>query len=173
MRINLAGIAYDSVTDGPGIRLVFFVQGCRHRCPGCHNPGTWDLAGGTPYKLDDLYPLIGKYSYMHGITFSGGEPFLQAKPLAALGRKVKEAGYNIVTYTGFYFEEILAHSRKSASWLDLLKVTDLLIDGPYLEDQRHTNLPFCGSANQRLLHVPATLKAGKPVNWYEDSRVIP
>jgi anaerobic ribonucleoside-triphosphate reductase activating protein len=172
MRLNLAGIAYDSVTDGPGIRLVFFVQGCRHQCPGCHNPGTWDFAGGTSYKVADLYALIGKYSYIHGVTFSGGEPFLQAGPLALLGRQVKEAGYNIVTYTGFYVEEILTHARQSRTWLDLLQVTDILIDGPYLQERRDPSLPYCGSANQRLLHVPATLKTGKPVPWYEDSRVM-
>jgi anaerobic ribonucleoside-triphosphate reductase activating protein len=172
MRLNLAGIAYDSVTDGPGIRMVLFAQGCRHRCPGCHNPGTWDFAGGTSYDLRELHSLIGKYGYMDGVTFSGGEPFHQAKPLALLGRKIKEAGYNIVTYTGFYMEEILAHSRQSGAWLDLLKVTDILIDGPYLQDQRDPRLLFCGSANQRILHVPATLRTGKPVAWYEDSRVM-
>jgi anaerobic ribonucleoside-triphosphate reductase activating protein len=172
MRLNLAGIVYDSVTDGPGIRMVLFVQGCPHRCPGCHNPDTWDFAGGTSHDLGDLYSLIGKYGYMHGVTFSGGEPFHQAKPLALLGRQVKDAGYNIVTYTGFTIEEILAQSRQSRTWLDLLEVTDILIDGPYRQDQRDPSLLFRGSANQRILHVPATLKAGKPVIWYEDSRVM-
>lgn len=172
MRLNLAGIVYDSVTDGPGIRMVLFVQGCPHHCPGCHNPGTWDFAGGTPYDLGDVYSLIGKYGYMHGVTFSGGEPFHQAEALALLGRQVKGAGYSIVTYTGYTIEEILAQSRQSAAWLDLLEVTDILIDGPYLQNQRDPSLLFCGSANQRILHVQATLKAGKPVTWHEDSRVM-
>ncbi len=160
LQVNLAGIAYDSVTDGPGIRLVLFAQGCDHRCPGCHNPATWDFKGGTPYHITDLYALLGRYGYIDGVTFSGGEPFYQAAPLAALGKRIKDRGYNIVTYSGFLYEEILARSRWDKPWLDLLQVTDILIDGPYLLEKRDLNLPFRGSANQRLIDVPGTLRAG-------------
>ncbi len=163
MHVNLAGIAYDSVTDGPGIRLVLFAQGCDHRCPGCHNPDTWDFKGGSRYDISGIYALIsGRYRYVDGVTFSGGEPFYQAAPLAALGKQIKDNGYNVVTYSGFLFEEILARGQRDKPWLDLLKVTDILIDGPYHSGSRDASLPFCGSANQRLIDVPGTFKTGRP-----------
>ncbi len=159
--VRLAGIARDSVTDGPGLRLVLFTQGCDHRCPGCHNPATWDFAGGTLYSLPELYALVKRYGYVDGVTFSGGEPFYQAAPLAALGRKIKKEGYTIVTYTGYFFEEILQRSGGERAFGDLLRVTDLLIDGPFLQEAKEASLAFRGSANQRLIDVPGSLKAGR------------
>lgn len=159
--IKLAGIAYDSVSDGPGIRLVLFAQGCDHRCPGCHNPAAWDFSGGTLYTVPGLYALVKEYGYVDGVTFSGGEPFYQAAPLAALGRQIRPKGYNIVTYSGFHFEEILARSGGDRGWRDLLGVTDILVDGPFLLAARDAGLPFRGSANQRLIDVPRSLKTGR------------
>jgi anaerobic ribonucleoside-triphosphate reductase activating protein len=161
--VRLAGIAYDSVTDGPGLRLVFFVQGCDRRCPGCHNPGTWDFAGGTVHRVQDLLNLVRRSGPLDGVTFSGGEPFHQAAPLTELGRPLQAGGLSVVTYTGFLYEEILAASARRPAWLDLLTVTDLLVDGPYMEALRDAKLPYRGSRNQRLIDVPGSLKAGRVV----------
>ena len=163
-RVNLAGIAFDSVTDGPGLRLVLFAQGCDHKCSGCHNPSTWDFHGGRSYTLEELVSLVERYGYVDGVTFSGGEPFYQAGPLALLGKKLKTRGYTIVTYTGFPFEEIQRRAAGGGnSFGELLEVTDLLVDGPYLHDARDPGLAFRGSANQRLVDVPCSLKSGRAV----------
>ena len=161
--LRLAGIAHDSVTDGPGLRLVLFVQGCDRRCPGCHNPGTWDFAGGTAHSVRDLLGLVLRCGPVDGVTFSGGEPFYQAAPLAELGRHIKARGYSIVTYTGFLYEEILSEAPRRGGWLDLLTVTDLLVDGPFREGLRDSSLPYRGSLNQRFIDVPGSLQAGRVV----------
>ena len=80
MKLQVAGIVRESVVDGPGIRLAFYVQGCPHRCPGCHNPQTWDPAGGREMTLSDLRQLILGADGIDGVTFSGGEPFAQPGP---------------------------------------------------------------------------------------------
>ena len=158
--IRLAGIECDSVTDGPGIRLVLFLQGCPHQCCGCHNPDTWDYSGGRGYSFTDIHRLIQAYYYSAGVTFSGGEPFLQARALARLGKQIKEAGYTIVTYSGYRFEELVAGRSTQDGWGELLQVTDILIDGPYVEARKSVSLPFRGSDNQRLISVPQTLDSG-------------
>ncbi len=162
-KIRLAGIEKMSVVDGPGIRLVFFVQGCPHRCAGCHNPAAQDFSGGKLYDIDDLLKIIAEQQHLDGITFSGGEPFSQASALAVLGKKIKETGGHIVTYSGFTFEEILQKTKVNQGWQRLLQVTDILIDGPFVQKRKNVLLAFRGSDNQRLIDVPRSLKYGKVV----------
>ena len=112
------------------IRFVVFVQGCPHHCPGCHNPETLDFAGGEEITVDELFVQIRDTRLLQGVTFSGGEPFAQAAALAYLGKKVKELGLDIVTYTGYTFEEVLDMAEKKQEVRDLLEISDLLVDGP-------------------------------------------
>ncbi len=163
-KIRLAGIYHDSVVDGPGIRLVLFTQGCLMHCPGCQNPETWHLEGGKLFTIPEILAVISDHDYVDGVTFSGGEPFLQAQALSALGEAIREKGKNIVTYTGLTFEEILKNNDEG--WRHLLKVTDLLIDGPFKEDLKDLALPYRGSANQRLINVPQSLETGKVIIRY-------
>lgn len=166
MELRIAGIINESVVDGPGYRFVVFTQGCVHSCPGCHNPHTWDPAGGTSVKAADLIEQIKAARLLKGITITGGEPFLQPAPLARLGREVKKLGLDVITYTGYTWEDLLVLSRENPDVKELLLVSDYLVDGPFMLAQRDLELPFRGSKNQRILDVSQSLKAEKPVNAY-------
>jgi len=153
MELRIAGVERESVVDGDGIRYVIFTQGCPHRCRGCHNPQTHDPNGGQLVALEELLEDIARQKLIKGVTFSGGEPFLQAKALAVLGRELRPRGYDIVTYTGYLFEELLALSGSQPEIRELLEVTDWLIDGPFILEQKTYSLSYRGSANQRLIDL--------------------
>ncbi|MBD5416357.1 MAG: 4Fe-4S cluster-binding domain-containing protein [Desulfovibrio sp.] len=150
-RLRLAGIVEDSIVDGPGLRLTIFTQGCPHGCPGCHNPETHPVNGGSFHSLDELVVRYRENPLLSGVTFSGGEPFLQASPLALLAARIHALGGTVITYTGYIFEELAARARKDAAVAALLDATDLLIDGPYIEALRSLDIAWRGSSNQRLL----------------------
>jgi anaerobic ribonucleoside-triphosphate reductase activating protein len=156
--LKVAGIVDESIVDGPGIRLVIFVQGCIHLCKGCHNEKTHSLNGGTLVDIDTIIDRVKKNPLLDGVTFSGGEPFLQAKPLSILAKKIKALGYNVITYTGYTFEFIMDNIEKYDSWEDLINHTDILIDGQYEENKRNLTLPFRGSENQRIINVIKSLE---------------
>jgi anaerobic ribonucleoside-triphosphate reductase activating protein len=158
--LNLSGIAGDSIVDGPGIRTTFFSQGCPHHCPGCHNPETWSFQGGTPMEETELLEIVEANPLCRGVTFSGGEPFSQAQGFAKLGRLLKEKGYEVASYSGYTFEELLGGTEAQRA---LLSVLDILIDGPFLLSERSLELNFRGSRNQRVLNVPQSLREGKAV----------
>lgn len=99
--IKIAGVVNDSIVDGEGFRFTIFTQGCYHNCPQCHNPQTHDVNGGHEVDTDDLLSQICENPLLNGVTFSGGEPFLQAKPLAQLAKEVHKRGLNITTFTGY------------------------------------------------------------------------
>lgn len=149
--LRLAGIAEDSIVDGPGLRLTLFTQGCPHRCPGCHNPETHALEGGSLYAPDAILARYAENPLLTGVTFSGGEPFLQAGALARLAAAIHARGGTVVTYTGYVYEALAARAASDADVARLLEATDLLIDGPYVQALRSLDLPFRGSSNQRLL----------------------
>ncbi|MDE6734086.1 MAG: radical SAM protein [Desulfovibrio sp.] len=150
-RLRLAGIVEDSIVDGPGLRLTIFTQGCPHGCPGCHNPETHPVNGGSFHSLDELAARYRENPLLSGVTFSGGEPFLQAQPLAVLAGRIHTLGGTVITYTGYIFEELAARARMDAAVAALLDATDLLIDGPYIEALRSLDIAWRGSSNQRLL----------------------
>lgn len=162
--IRVSGIANDSIVDGPGIRLALFVQGCPHKCEGCHNPQTHDFNGGSDMTLGEIYDKIAANPLLDGVTFSGGEPFCQAYKLSELGEAIRSAGLNIVTYTGYTFEYLLKNSNDDNGYLKLLNVTDYLVDGPFIKSQKNLMLRFKGSENQRILDVKRSLEAGKAVD---------
>lgn len=161
MKIRLAGVVEESIVDGPGIRYTIFVQGCPHKCKGCHNAHTHSYDGGYIAKTDELYEDIMANPLLTGVTFSGGEPFCYGNELADLGSRLKARGMNIITYSGYTFEELLEKSAKDSSYLNLLKVTNILIDGRFEEEQKDLLLKFRGSKNQRILDCAASLASGK------------
>lgn len=163
MLVNVAGIVPESIVDGPGFRYAVFVQGCPHHCPGCHNPETHPFEGGSPMAVEELFQQFQRNPMLKGITLSGGEPFCQAEPLARLAELVHSVGKNVLTYTGYLFEELSASQDSHIT--SLLRETDLLVDGPYLEAQRNIDLLFRGSENQRLIDVKRSLAAGRAVLW--------
>lgn len=162
MKLRIAGTVNDSIVDGPGIRFTIFTQGCPHHCEGCHNPQTHDFNGGEIVEADEIIEKIKKNPLLDGVTFSGGEPFCQAETLADIGRKIKFLGLNIVTYTGYTFDEIYENRDKN-HWNDLLSVTDFLIDGKFILSQKDWNLKFRGSSNQRYIDCQRSLKEGRAV----------
>lgn len=162
MELRIAGTANDSIVDGPGIRFTIFTQGCPHHCEGCHNPETHDPNGGEVVDTSDLLAKIRANPLLDGVTFSGGEPFCQAKALADLGREIKSLGLNIVTYTGYTFEKLYADRRKNG-WGELLDVTDYLVDGPFILAQKDWEIRFRGSSNQRYIDCQASLAEGRAV----------
>ena len=148
--LRVSGIVEESVVDGPGIRFVVFTQGCPHHCKGCHNPQTHDPAGGRVTDTREILERFAENPLLSGITFSGGEPFLQPGPLCVIAREVKNLGKNVVTYTGYVFEELLSRTADPMV-ARLLALTDILIDGPYVEALRDLSLQYRGSRNQRIL----------------------
>ncbi|MGE5593540.1 MAG: anaerobic ribonucleoside-triphosphate reductase activating protein [Betaproteobacteria bacterium] len=163
LMLRLAGITRESVVDGPGIRAVVFAQGCPHRCKGCHNPETHDSAGGRMFSLDEVIARMRLTPIVRGVTFSGGEPFAQAEGFALLGRRLKLLGLNIVTYTGYTWEALTSPDAPWA-WRELLEVSDILVDGPYVERERDTSIAFRGSRNQRIIDVKGSLMLGSVVD---------
>ena len=158
--IDLSSIVPDSIVDGPGIRVTIFCQGCPHRCKGCHNPKTWKFGSGTPTSVERIVEIVRQSPLARGVTFSGGEPFSQAAGYAKLARLLKAQGYEVASYSGYTFEEILAGDDDQRA---LLKELDVLIDGRFVLEERSLDTPFRGSRNQRLINVQESLKTGIPV----------
>lgn len=163
MQLHISGIEQESIVDGPGFRYVIFTQGCPHHCEGCHNPETWPFEGGKTVETDELLKEISANPMLKGVTFSGGEPFCQPAPLAELAKRVHGLGKNVVTYTGFLYEELIA--RHDPDIDALLAETDLLIDGPFILAQRDLELIFRGSANQRVIDLKQTRERGAVTLW--------
>lgn len=163
MNLKIAGLVNDSIVDGPGMRLTVFTQGCPHRCEGCHNPHTHDFDGGEVTTTESILTKVLSNPLLDGVTYSGGEPFCQAQALYALGLALQEKGYNIMTYTGYTFEELLACATAENFYTELLSVTDILVDGRFENGQQNYLLRFKGSENQRVLDAKLSLEKGKAV----------
>ena len=164
-KLRVAGIIPESVVDGPGFRYTVFTQGCRHNCKGCHNPQTHDFSGGYDVDTDDLLAEMLEDPLIRGMTFSGGDPFEQPAPLADLARKAHEAGKDVMVYTGYTYEQLLARAQEDPATDALLRQTDILIDGPFILERRNVELRFRGSDNQRVIDVPQSLSRGEVVTF--------
>ena len=158
--LDLSGIVSDSIVDGPGIRTTVFCQGCPHHCPGCHNPETWDFGCGTALPVETIVQIVRENPLCRGVTFSGGEPFAQPEAFARLARLLKAEGYEVASYSGYTFEQLFAGSEDQKK---LLESIDILIDGPFLQDQKSLEIAFRGSRNQRILDVKKSLAEGRAV----------
>ena len=150
-QVQLASLIEESIVDGPGLRFVLFTQGCPHRCPGCHNPQTHLYIGGTDFTITEILSIYDKHPACNGITLSGGEPFLHGAPLARLATKIHERGGDVITYTGYRLERLKELAKTDEGILALLKETDLLVDGPFIQKMRCLEAAFVGSTNQRLI----------------------
>lgn len=160
LKIRLSGIVDESVVDGPGIRFSIFTQGCIHNCLGCHNPQTHALDGGFSVSCDELIKQINDTSYLSGVTFSGGEPFLQPKQCTYIASRIKK-NYSIMVYTGFLFEDLLEMGKVNFDIIEFLNTIDILVDGPFVLSKRSLELKFKGSSNQRVIDVGKSLVSNK------------
>lgn len=157
MKIVVLDIIEDTVVDGPGFRTTVYASGCRHRCPGCHNPESWDMAHGQEMGIGELASRLLSDPFSN-ITFSGGDPLEQVDAFTELARLIRaESKKNIWCYTGYRFEEV-CRSRKLSQ---ILPYIDVLVDGRYNQQLRDTSLLFRGSSNQRLVDVAASFEKGK------------
>ena len=147
--IRVLDILEQTVADGPGFRISIYASGCSHHCKGCHNPQSWDFAGGKWMSVDTLMEII-KSDTISNVSFSGGDPFYQAEAFTELARRIKsETGKTIWCWTGFTLGEIQADPVMGK----MLDYIDVLVDGPFEQTLRDTSLRFRGSSNQRILYL--------------------
>lgn len=154
--LNLAGFLARSIVNGPGIRAVVWVQGCPFRCRGCFNTPFQPFSPATLVDVEEFAGRILCIPGIDGVTFSGGEPFAQAGPLALLGQRLRRAGLSVITYSGYTAEQLA--EGNDPSWPALLAASDLLITGPYIAEQAVPD-PLKGSANQQVIAFGARIPA--------------
>ena len=171
--MNYATIKNCDIANGPGVRVSLFVSGCHHHCKGCFNREAWDFSYGQPFTqetIDQILALL-KPDYIQGLTLLGGEPFDPRNQEAVLEllRAVKKAypEKNIWAFTGYLFDKDILPGKLGDPEItrEYVSYLDVLVDGPFVEEKKNLSLRFRGSENQRLIHVPASLAAGKVVLW--------
>lgn len=163
--ISVLSIIEDTMVDGPGFRTSIYCAGCRHQCPGCHNPQSWDFSGGHSMTTQEIMDIIVADPYAN-VTFSGGDPMYQPEGFAELAEAIhKQTSKTIWCYTGFTFEHLLSNPRQRA----LLEQLDVLVDGPFIKSERDETLRFRGSRNQRIIDVRQSLRQGSVVLMPENS----
>ena len=162
--IRVLSIIEDTMVDGPGFRTSIYCAGCRHKCPGCHNPQSWDFSGGKEMSTEELMRIIVADPYAN-VTFSGGDPMYQAAGFAELARAIhRRTNKDIWCFTGFRFEDLIQQDQR-----ELLEQLDVLVDGPYVASLRDPDLLFRGSSNQRIIDVQASLFASEVVLWQQNA----
>ena len=168
--MNYATIKNCDIANGPGVRVSLFVSGCTHRCPGCFNEVAWDFDYGQPFTRETIDNIIAmlRPSYIRGLTLLGGEPFEPRNQSAVVDllRQVKAQlpEKSIWAFSGYLFDRdmLSGHLGDLSEYLSYL---DVLVDGPFVESKKNLSLRFRGSENQRLIDVPASLKAGEVCLW--------
>jgi anaerobic ribonucleoside-triphosphate reductase activating protein len=156
--ISIKDIEPESISDGDGIRAVIFCVGCDFRCKNCHNPKTWDINNGYVVPIQEIYEKLDleRNVLLDGVTFSGGEPMLQATAFRELARMIKQnPDKNIWCYTGYRYEDLIKNQDEK---YELLKEIDILVDGLYIEELKDWTVSFRGSSNQRIIDVQESLK---------------
>ena len=154
-------ITKNDMLNGDGLRTVLWVAGCSHGCKNCHNPITWDICGGVAFDeeaKEELFAALAP-SYVSGITFSGGDP-LHMQNREEIGKLIEEVHEKfpqktIWVYTGYRWEDVKD--------LPYVKLADVLVDGPFVEELKDTSLHWKGSSNQRVIDVKKTLETGEIV----------
>lgn len=164
----LSGVNYESLVDGSGVRTVVFISGCPHHCFNCHNPETWNPWYGKLCDAKMIQEIAEEYAkrkdYLAGITLSGGDPLWDTEKTYwllndledAIYERTKQSHVNLWIYTGYTWEELMA--REDTFLKSILNKTDVLVDGPFVQDLADKRLAFRGSSNQRILQVQELLK---------------
>lgn len=166
--ITVLDIIQETTADGPGFRTAIYCAGCENRCPGCHNPESWDIHSGTPTPVEDILKIILNDPFAD-VTFSGGDPMLQAEGFSKLAKAIKSnSKKSIWCYTGYTFEEIIKIPKRK----ELLQWIDILVDGRFVQELKDESLYFRGSSNQRLIDVKKSLEANKAIIYDYDPKKI-
>lgn len=167
--MNYEKIDKCSVSNGVGVRTVLWVSGCDIHCKNCHNQSTWDFNSGIPFTEDTMQEILYDLSkpYIKGLTLSGGHPLdpLNAPEVLKIVKRIKMVFPNkdIWIYSGYVWEDII----KDETLREIMKYTDVLVDGAYVDELRDISLPFRGSSNQRIIDVPKSLAENKVILWEE------
>lgn len=163
--MRIVRIVEGTSVDGPGLRTSIYFAGCRHRCPECHNPQTWDFLAGRDMDATEVMSTV-LYNDAP-VTFSGGDPVYQAEAILPLAKAIKEAGLNIWCYTGFTFEQLRDGIEEVPAdvMAEFLRLVDVIVDGPFIVGHRDITLLFRGSTNQRLIDVPRSLATGEIIEF--------
>ena len=167
--MNYEKIDKCSVSNGLGVRTVLWVSGCNIHCRNCHNPQTWDFNSGIPFTEDTMQEILYDLSkpYIKGLTLSGGHPLdpHNAPKVLEIVKRVKMVFPNkdIWIYSGYEWEDII----KDKTLREILKYTDVLVDGAYVDELRDISLAFRGSSNQRIIDVEKSLTENKVILWQE------
>lgn len=174
--MHYATIKNCDIANGPGVRVSLFVSGCTHRCKGCFNEVAWDFDYGTPFTDETVREILQmlRPDYIRGLTLLGGEPFdpRNQPAVVELLRAIKKEmpHKSIWAFSGYLYEKIASGTLGDpAITREYLSYLDVLVDGPFVEEKKNLNLRFRGSENQRLIDIPATLKAGKVILWQDET----
>ena len=161
--LQVAQVVPCTEAEGPGRRFALWFQGCPLRCPGCCNPEMLPFSGGTPCTLAAVLDQVNEAARtqgVEGITLLGGEPLAHAAGAAALARAVRTRGLTVMVFSGYTLAE--ARRLPDPAVADLLALTDILVDGPYLRDQPEARRRWIGSANQRVHFLTDRYRADDP-----------
>ncbi|MBD5357248.1 MAG: anaerobic ribonucleoside-triphosphate reductase activating protein [Bacteroides sp.] len=148
-----------TTVDGPGFRTSIYLAGCNHRCPGCHNPQSWDKNSGTLMSLDEIIKIVKEEDF--DVTLSGGDPLLNPMKTSKLISALKDDGRNVWIFTGYTWEEIISMPEL----LHAVELADVVVDGPFIESLKDRDLLFRGSSNQRLIDVQTSLSTHSLRRW--------
>ena len=154
-KIRVLDIIRGTTVDGPGFRTAIYLAGCRHECPGCQNPESWEFEQGEAMTGEALREIIEEEDF--DVTLSGGDPLYSPEAVRTIARITHSLGHTLWVYTGYTWEEI----QKDGELLSLMEEIDVLVDGRFVETLKDPDLRFRGSSNQRLIDVKETLKAGE------------
>lgn len=160
-KVLLAGMIPESLVNGIGLRFVLFAQICKHNCKGCFNPETHSPSGGEWFHLSDIITKLKSNPILSGVTFSGGDPFEQADKFAYLAKSVRTSTFDVWCFTGYTYEYLLENRHNYKGWDELLNHIDVLIDGPFEQENYDPNLKFRGSNNQRIIDVPNSMSQNR------------
>ncbi len=147
MKVRVLDIIRGTTVDGPGFRTSVYLAGCRHGCPGCHNPQSWDFNAGTEMDVDEILDIVREEDF--DVTLSGGDPMYHPEIVAFLAREIRSLGHSVWIYTGFTWEEIQADTML----LNALSDVEAIVEGRYVEALRDPDLLFRGSSNQRIIRL--------------------
>lgn len=159
--LNLASIRLCTESEGPGKRFAIWVQGCERRCPGCCNPNMQEIKKNIIIDTNDLIMLIKSSmseNDIEGLSFIGGEPVLQAEGLSEVALWAHSVGLTVLVFTGYLYDELKVMCNESIN--KLLKNTDLLVDGTFIQEEYDTERDWIGSKNQNVYFLSDAYNLG-------------
>lgn len=148
VRYHVIDIVRGTTVDGPGFRTAIYLAGCDHNCPGCHNPQSHNPDAGKLMTLGEIMKVVKEEDF--DVTLTGGDPLYRPWETALLAKTIRQSGYGVWLYTGYTIEQIETSSRLKS----VLPFVDAVVDGPFVESMRDTDLRFRGSSNQRIIFIP-------------------